>query len=90
MIIKLVKLMVFWLNTFPANDGVSDTISPRTIMTGKRINYAKHSQLGFGSYVQTYKEHDNSMQSQTTGAIALPPTGNSQGGSYFMSLTTGK
>jgi hypothetical protein len=35
MLIELVKAMVFWLNTFPANDGVSDTISPRTIMTGK-------------------------------------------------------
>jgi hypothetical protein len=90
MLIELVKAMVFWLNAFPTNDGVSDTISPRTIMTGKRLNYSKHCQLGFGTYVQTHEEHDNSMQSRTISAIALQPTGNSQGGYYFMSLTTGK
>jgi Reverse transcriptase (RNA-dependent DNA polymerase) len=90
MLVELVKAMVFWLNAFPANDGVSDTISPRTIMTGKRLNYTKHCQLGFGTYVQTHEEHDNGMGSRTTGAIALRPTGNSQGGYFFMSLTTGK
>jgi hypothetical protein len=30
------------------------------------------------------------MAAQTTGAIALRPTGNAQGGFYFMSLTTGR
>jgi hypothetical protein len=90
MIIELVKAMVFWLNAFPANDGMSDTISPRTIMTGKKLNNVKHCKLGFGTYVQTHEQHDNSMQSRTTGAIVLHPTGNSQGGYYFMSLTTGK
>jgi hypothetical protein len=29
-------------------------------------------------YIQTHEEHDNSMQSQMTGAIALCPTGNCQ------------
>ena len=35
-----------------------------------------------------HEEHDNSIQSCTTGAIALCPTSNHQGGYYFMSLTT--
>jgi hypothetical protein len=49
-----------------------------------------HCQLEFGEYVQVHESHDNSMLTRTTGAIALRPTGNAQGGYFFMSLTTGK
>jgi hypothetical protein len=34
--------------------------------------------------------HHNTMATCTTGAIALRPTGNEQGGYYFLSLTTGR
>ena len=44
----------------------------------------------FGEYVQTHEEHDNSLLSCTVGAIALRPTGNQQGGYFFMSLHTGR
>jgi hypothetical protein len=37
-----------------------------------------------------HKQHDNKMVERTTGAIALRPTGNAQGGFYFYSLTTGR
>ncbi len=40
--------------------------------------------------MQTHEKHDNSMIPRTTGAIALRPTGNAQGGRYFYSLTTGR
>jgi hypothetical protein len=90
MIQGLVGGCVFWLNAFPIAGGVSDTISPRTIMTGKSINYHRHCKIMFGSYAQVHEDHDNSMQARTTGAIALRPTGNEQGGFYFMSLTTGR
>ena len=65
---------------FLAHDGVSDTLSPHALMTGYDLDYHKHCRLQFGSYVQTHEEHDNSMQLRTTGAIALRPTGNRQGG----------
>jgi hypothetical protein len=74
---------------FPAQDGVSDTMSPRAIIVGLKLDYTKHCQLEFGSYVQVHEEHDNSMVSRTTGAIALRPTSNAQGGYYFFSLSTG-
>jgi hypothetical protein len=44
--------------------------------------------LEFGSYVQTHEEHSNDMRPRTFGAICLGPTGNEQGGHYFMSLMT--
>jgi hypothetical protein len=58
-------------------------------MTGFTLDYTKHCWLEFGSYVQTHEEHNNLMQSRNTGAIALRPTGNPQGGHYFLSLTFG-
>jgi hypothetical protein len=87
---EMVTACVFWLNMFPPNDGVSPTLSPWALMSGFTLDYAKHCWLEFGSYVQTHEDHDNSMQSRTTGAIALHPTGNQQGGYYFMSLTSGR
>jgi hypothetical protein len=90
MITEMVYASVFWLNCFPSASGVSTNVSPRTIVTGQSIDYAKHCRLEFGSYVQTHEQHDNSMAPRTTGAVALRPTGNAQGGYYFMSLTTGR
>jgi hypothetical protein len=90
MVIEMVHSSVFWLNMFPASDGVSDVLSPRAIIVGLKLDYNKHCQLEFGSYVQVHEEHDNSMESRTTGGIAFRPTGNAQGGYYFYSLTSGR
>jgi len=90
LIVEMVYNCIFWLNSFPHKNGVHATMSPRAIMTGKRITYDKHCKLEFGTYVQTHKKHNNSMDPRTPGAIALRPTGNEQGGHYFLSLHTGK
>ena len=90
MVVEMVHASNFWLNMFPARDGVSAVQSPRRILTGQGSDYAVHCRLQFGEYVQVHESHDNTMESRTTGAIALRPTGNLQGGMYFMSLSTGK
>jgi hypothetical protein len=91
MVVEMVHASVFWLNMFPASsDGVSDVLSPRGIIVGLKLDYNKHCQLEFRSYVQVHKEHDNSMETRTTGAITLHPTGNAQRGYYFLSLTSGR
>jgi len=90
MTVELVHSCVFWLNSFPPNDGISPTMSPRCIIVGSQLDFNKHCRVEFGAYAQTHEEHDNSMATRTTGAIALRPTGNAQGGYYFMSLSTGK
>jgi hypothetical protein len=73
--ILLIKEMVtacaFWLNMFPPIDGIFTTLSPRALITGFTLDYAKHCRLEFESYVQTHEDHDNSMQSRTMGVIAL-------------------
>jgi len=49
LIAEMVYNAVFWLNTFPHNDGVHATISPRTLITGLAIDYHKHCKLAFGT-----------------------------------------
>ena len=90
MTIELVYGQNYWLNAFPPNDGVSSTISPRTLITGQQIQYGKHMTIEFGAYAQIHEEGDNTMTSRTTGALALRPTGNIQGGYYFFSLSSGR
>ena len=90
MIVEMVHSSNFWLNMFPAHDRVSNVLSPRCIMTGQTCDYKLHCMAQLGEYVQVHEDHDNSMVARTSGAIALRPTGNVQGGYFFMSLTTGR
>ena len=89
MVDALVVHAVKWLNSFPATDSVIGEMSPRELMTGVPVDFAKHCKLEFGEYVPTHEEHDNSMTSRTIGAIALTATMNEQGGYYFMNLSSG-
>jgi hypothetical protein len=80
------------LNRFPPKGGISDTLSPKTIMTGETLNYKKRLSLAIGQYCQVHEEETpcNSQVPRTKGAIVLGTSGNAQGGFKFMSLTTGK
>lgn len=64
MLIELVYAMNFWLHSFPAQEGVSATISPRELVTDTAIDEKKHCVVPFGAYVQTHKEHDNTRPSR--------------------------
>eukprot|EP00957_Ditylum_brightwellii_P057856 4387295-Ditylum_brightwellii.AAC.1 len=90
LLVEMVAFMIFWLNAIPPSDGISDTLSSHKILTRSSIDYAHHCKIEFGEYVQTNKEHSNSMKSKTVGAIALCPTGNANGAYYFMNLRTGR
>ena len=88
--IEMAKASVFWLNSLPQKNGLYNELSPRTIVTGQKLDFKRHCRFQFGEYVQTHEEHDNSMSPRTVGALALRPTGNAQGSFYFMSLSTGQ
>ena len=79
MIVELVHAANYRLNMFPANDR-------HHIMMGQWWDY---NQLQFGQYAHVHESHNNSMSSRTTGAIALRPTGNAQGGYYILSCQLG-
>ena len=46
--------------------------------------------MAIGTYIQLHEEVDNSISPRTSWALALGPTGNDQGGHYFLSLHSGK
>jgi hypothetical protein len=77
---------------FPTKGGVSDTLSPKMIMSGETLDNKKHLSLQIRQYCQVHEEynHRNSQISRTKGAISLGPRGNLQGGFKFMALNTGK
>ena len=89
LVIEMAKASVFWLNGLPPKDYFWNNLSPRTIVTGQKLDYKRHCRYQFGEYVQTHEQHDNSMDPRTVGALALHPTGNAQGSFYFMSILTG-
>ena len=90
--IHIVLNAIKMLNFFPTTGGISDTLSPKTIMSGETLNYKKHLSLQVGQYCQVHEEDTprNSQSPRTKGAISLGPSGNLQGGYKFMALNTGK
>jgi hypothetical protein len=80
------------LNQFPEKDSASSMMSPLTILTRRpRTNFVD-LKLELGQYVQVFEDNDpsNTNKTRTTGAIALNPSDNAQGGYTFFSLVTGR
>jgi len=78
------------LNELPAENGVSDTLSPKTLIVGTPApSYKQITALNFGDYVHVPNESNSKNTPRTTGAIALFPSRNSSDSWYFMSLVTG-
>jgi hypothetical protein len=80
------------LNFFPTKGGVSDTLSPKTIMSGETLYFNKHLSLQISQYCQVHEEDtpQNSQVARTKGAISIGPSGNLQGGFKFMALNSDK
>ena len=90
--VNIVLYVVKLLNLFPTKGRVSETLSPKTIMSGETLDYKKHLSLQVGHYFQVHEEDlpRNSQLARTKGAISLGPSGNLQGGFKFVALNTGK
>ena len=80
---KLVTVFVAFaaakmLNLFPPKGGVSDILSPRTIMSGETLDCKKHLALRIGQHCQVHQEDTprNSQLPRSKGAMALGPGGN--------------
>ena len=90
MIGELVFTTTFWLNAFHPSRHLLHKISPRTLLTGRTIDYNTHCKHEFGAYVQTHESTNNTMAPRTIAVLALRPTGNKQGGWFYLSLSTGR
>ena len=77
---------------FPNEHGISRRLSPRDIVTGRRVEYKKHCQVLFGTYVQAVEDADitNNMKLWSRDYIALGPSGNLRGSQKVFCLNTGQ
>jgi hypothetical protein len=83
-------MLYFGLTLSHTRTEVPKKYSPRYIMTGQHLSFAKHTVIEFGAYVQMHEEHGNDMNQHTMGSICLGPTGSKQGAHWFMSLSSGE
>ena len=86
----LVEYSTRTLNAFPYHHGVSQTLSPSTIVTGRPMPDYNGYKLEFGSYVMLTDKTTNTPRARTFGAIAMYPSDNADGSYRFMSLVTGE
>jgi hypothetical protein len=85
--IELVRRAVMILNQFPALDGVSETLSPLSIMTGCQKPDYQNLKAGFGEYALVFEDNDptnTTKARRSMGAITLNQTGNATGDYHFM------
>jgi hypothetical protein len=92
MTIHIVLNVVKMLSFFSTKGGVSDTLSPKIIMSRETLDFKKHLSLQIGQYCQVHEEDTprNSQVARTKGAISLGPSGNLQASFKFMALNSGK
>ena len=91
MVIHLMITVNFYMNAFVWRKGVSQKLHPMTIVKGLVPDFInKHFYVLFGEYCNTYEGTTNTMELRTVGALALGPSGNTQGGVRCYSLRIGK
>ena len=90
MVIELIYFSVLWINAFPLRSGISNSYSPRELVTRQRLNAKLHCKTPFGTYCEVHDEPQpsNSMIARTHEAICMGPTGNYQGSYKFYCLKT--
>ena len=78
MLIELIYHVVLWLNAFPANSGMSETLSPCEIVYRHKLDFVKHCKSPFGTYCEVHDDPvpTNTMVTRSTPTIVLGPTGN--------------
>ena len=92
MIIEMVADVLRKRTQFPANDGISDKLSPLTIVNGDGPPDFNKMKFEFGAYDQAFQSNKktNTNTTRSVGAIALSMTPNKNGEYKFMSLNTGR
>ena len=90
MVIEMILAVDYWLNSWCSKGGVSDTIPPRQIITGIKLDAHKHCKFQFGDYLLAHNESDNTMKARATDSIFLRPTGHPNGGFYVFDLQSAR
>ena len=82
MAISLVQNIVKWLNVLPSKGGISEEMSPETIVTGASKPDFNRKGIPFCGYAMVYTGTENNMNSRTVSVISLKES-NDMNGQYF-------
>ena len=71
MVVAGAEEQVKWLNSFPVKRGISNALSPRTILTGKPIDFIKQCKTHIGAYVFAHTKNNpaNTISAQAISCI---------------------
>ena len=88
---ELVLCCVSMLNAIPRRAGISQIYSPRELVTGKSLNFAKHCKIAPGEYCLVHEDnlHTNTMEPRAKRALAIGGANNMQGSHRLLMLGTG-
>ena len=91
-VVHCVYFVVMMVNAIPAEDGISEKLSPREIVTGRTIDFVTDCRAMFGAYVEASYDHivTNTMSERRHACVCLGPSGNLQGSIKCLDLMTGK
>ena len=92
MIQYLIQDTVKPMNYLPATDGISDHISPLTMVTGRGAPDYRKMKIDFGAYAQVFEENQvtNNQDTRAIGCVALASYPNDNGKFPFLNLNTGR
>ena len=92
MLIDMIYSSTLWINGFPPKGGVSETYTPRNIMTNIQFDFNRNYHLPFRSYAQAHYEpsRKNIQAARTVGTICIGLTGKLKGSYKLLNLFTGK
>ena len=91
MLVELIKFCIFWLNLFPAAQGVSKTLGPRQIVVETKLDWNLHCCIPYSHFVLVSKDNIITNPHNIPWAVATicsGPIGNAQGTYQFLSLAT--
>ena len=90
-VVHCLYFAMMMINAVPADGGISETYSPREIVTERKLNMKKDCRALFGAYVKASKDAvtTNTMDERTHSCITLGPSRNLQGSVKCFDLLTG-
>ena len=89
MVKSLMERIIYWLNGFPSDIGISSTTSPAAIIEGSPHPDFSQKHIAFGAYSMVHTVTVNNTKARDIPAITLKPL-NESGWYTFMSLLSGK
>jgi len=83
----LIAFAVSRMNT-KCSAAINQTVAPKVLFTGLRLNFQKELGLAFGDYCEVFDGMDSTSKARSLPCVALHPCNNASGSWAFISMMT--